>query len=92
MADGDSLTLDTIAARAARHQDELDRDVVFFSVADLATRWRCSKATVRAIPIADLPWKNLGRGIKREMRRYHKADVEAYENAGAGTPGHRKSA
>ncbi|HEY9225217.1 MAG TPA: hypothetical protein VIP11_01135 [Gemmatimonadaceae bacterium] len=82
-------SLDVLASRAQRHQDEIDRDVVFFTIADLAKRWRCVKSTVREIPFDQLPWKNLGRGLIRESRRYHRADVEAYENAGEGTPGHR---
>jgi hypothetical protein len=88
--DLDDLT--ALAERAQRHQDELDRDVKFFTIADLAKRWRCAKSTVRDIPFDDLPWKNLGRGLQREARRYHPQDVVAFENAGAGTPGHRKSA
>lgn len=68
-----------IRARAARHQDELDRDTRFLTVADLAARWRCAKGTVRAISKLALPYVNLGHGLKRELRRYAPADVEAYE-------------
>lgn len=38
-----------VRARAERHADELDRNTRFFTIADLAARWRCSKTTVRAI-------------------------------------------
>lgn len=69
-----------IRARAQRHQDELDRDTKFYTVADLAARWKCSKATVRAIATSRLPYTNLGHGLKRELRRYHPDDVAAYES------------
>ncbi len=65
--------------RAEAHQRELDRDTAFFSVADLARRWGCSKNTVRGIPKADLPYLNLGHGLSRELRRYPPAGVYAYE-------------
>jgi hypothetical protein len=73
--------LDVIRAKAQRHQDEIDRDTRFFTVADLAARWGVSKNTVRAIPADQLPHKNLGSGLVRECRRYHPADVAAYEAA-----------
>jgi hypothetical protein len=74
-------TLDEIRGRAMRHQEELDRDTKFFTVADLAARWKCSKATVRAIPTSRLPYTNLGTGLKRELRRYRPDHVAAYETA-----------
>lgn len=69
-----------IRARAQQHQDELDRDLCFLTIAALARRWGTSKTTVREIPFADLPWRNLGRGLVRERRRYDPADVDAYES------------
>ena len=71
--------LDELRARAARHQDELDRDTRFLTVADLARRWRCSTTTVRAISHTALPYLNLGHGLVKVVRRYRLADVEAYE-------------
>lgn len=70
-----------IRARAQRHQDEIDRDTKFFSVADLAARWACSKGTVRAIAKTTLPYTNLGNGLQRELRRYHPDAVAAFESA-----------
>lgn len=72
-------SLEEVRARAQRHGDELGRDEFFFTAARLARRWGVSTSTVRAIPFAELPWKNLGRGLVRELRRYHPDDVEAYE-------------
>lgn len=93
MPDLQAVTLPEIAARAQRHQDEIDRDVVFFTIADLAKRWRCAKATVRAFPFDRLPWTNMGHGLKRECRRYRKVDVEAFEAAGRALPrGRQRSA
>lgn len=69
-----------IRERAQRHQEELDRNTRFLTVADLAARWRCSKGTVRAISKKTLPYVNLGNGLVRELRRYRPADVEAYES------------
>lgn len=68
-----------IRARARQHQDELEKNARFLTIAALAARWGVGKTTVRAIPFADLPWRNLGRGLVRESRRYDPADVDAYE-------------
>lgn len=73
----DSLAV--VRERAQRHQEELDRDTRFFSVGALAARWGVSKGTVRAIPRGELFYKNMGRGLKRELRRYAPDDVYAYE-------------
>lgn len=71
--------LATIRAAAQQHQDELDRDLRFLTIAALARRWGMSKTSVRDIPFEDLPWRNLGRGLVRERRRYDPADVDRYE-------------
>jgi hypothetical protein len=71
--------LATVRDRAQRHQDELDRNTRFYTVGDLAARWRCAKGTVRSISKLALPYTNLGHGLKRELRRYHPDDVAAYE-------------
>jgi len=42
-------------ARTQRHQDELDQDTRFLTVADLAARWGVTKATVRAVSKKALP-------------------------------------
>ena len=72
--------LETIRAAAQQHEDELDRDRRFLTVAQLAARWGIGKTNVRAIPFADLPYRNLGRGLVRESRRYDPTDVDAYES------------
>lgn len=71
--------LAAIRARALLHEQQLDRDTAFFTVGDLAARWGVSKGTIRAISTTALPYVNLGNGLKRELRRYHPADVAAYE-------------
>lgn len=68
-----------IRARAERHQQELDKNLRYFTVGDLAKRWGCSSTTVRAIAKTTLPYLNLGQGLMRELRRYRPEDVEAYE-------------
>jgi len=69
-----------LTAKAARHQMDLEKNVAFFSVQTLATRWGCSTPTVRAIPSTALPYLNLGHGLQRELRRYRPEDVYAYES------------
>lgn len=83
-------SLEALRARAQRHQDAIDRDTRFFTVAQLAARWGVAKNTVRAIPAAALPYTNLGQGTRREHRRYHPDDVIAYEaeTAAQGRPQH----
>ncbi len=68
-----------LQAKAKAHQDAIDRDTRFFDVGTLAKRWGVSPNTVRAIPAASLPFLNVGSGLQRERRRYHPADVIAYE-------------
>jgi hypothetical protein len=74
-------TLAEVRARAERHQDEIDRDTRFLSIADLMARWNVGRTTIRAIPASALPYVNLGNGLVRERRRYRPEDVEAYEEA-----------
>lgn len=74
-----NATLDALRAKAQAHQDQIDRDTRFFDVPTLAARWGCSANTVRAIPSSLLPFLNVGSGLQRERRRYHPADVAAYE-------------
>lgn len=72
-------TLEELRARAAAHQQHLDRNTVLLSVDDLRRRFNCSANTVRAIPVALLPYINIGTGLTRERRRYLPDDVMAYE-------------
>jgi hypothetical protein len=72
-------SLEELRARAAAHQEHLDRNTKFYTVADLAARWGCSKTSVRAISAELLPYLNVGSGLQRELRRYRPADVEAFE-------------
>lgn len=71
--------LDTIRARARQHERELDMATRFLRVKHLAERWDISESSVRAIPFADLPYAEHGRGAKHKHRRYDPADVLAYE-------------
>lgn len=71
--------LDAIRARAAEHNDEIE-SVQWFTVADLAKRWRVSETTVRSIPADELRYKEFGNGEHLKRRRYKLAWVEAYEN------------
>ena len=71
--------LDTLRAKAAQHQQHLDRNTVYFDVQALAKRWGVSATTVRAIPASLLPYMHAGTGLVRERRRYHPDDVMAYE-------------
>lgn len=71
--------LDELRAKAAAHQQHLDRNTKYLDVQALASRWGCSLTTVRAIPNTLLPYLNIGTGLVRERRRYHPDDVYAYE-------------
>jgi hypothetical protein len=53
--------------------------VRFFSVLELARRWGVSPNTVRIIPRDELPFLELGGGQNLRRRRYHPADVIAFE-------------
>jgi hypothetical protein len=75
---GDSR-LSAIRERAAEHEAELDADVVYFTIQDLAARWRLATGTVRAISRERLPYKEFGSGHYRKRRRYHPRDVHAFE-------------
>jgi len=72
-------TAGEMRAKAVAHQEYLDRNTKYLTIEDLRRRWSCSSTTVRAIPRTVLPWKNVGRGLVREARRYHPDDVLAYE-------------
>ena len=72
-------TAGELRAKAEAHQAYLDRNTKYFTVDDLRRRWACAASTVRAIPRTVLPWKNVGRGLVKESRRYHPDDVYAYE-------------
>lgn len=74
-----SLALQEIRARARQHQAEIDLSIVYLEVSDLARRFGCAPSTVRDIPRDRLPYMELGRGRKLKRRRYHPADVIAYE-------------
>lgn len=76
-----TATLDELRERANAHQQHLDRNTVYLSIADLRARWGCSANTVRAIPFPSLPYLNIGTGLQREYRRYHPDAVYAYELA-----------
>ena len=73
-----AITLDEIRARAAQHDLELSR-YELLTVKDLCQRWRLSGTSVRAIPIDELPFLDLGKGLVKAVRRYRLDDVEAYE-------------
>lgn len=72
-------TLDELRAKAAAHQNHIDRNTKWLDVKTLAARWGCSPSTVRAIPSHLLPFMNIGTGLERERRRFHPDDVAAYE-------------
>lgn len=72
-------TLDELRAKAAAHQQHIDRNTKFYDVPTLAARWGCSPGTVRAIPASALPFLNIGTGLQRERRRFHPDDVARYE-------------
>lgn len=73
------LDLLTYRERAKAHQTELDAAVIYLKPKQLAARWQVSLGTVYAIPSDMLPWKPFGRGTVKQQRRYHPADVEAFE-------------
>lgn len=66
--------------KAMAHQRQIDARAKFFTVQQLAERWCCSASSVRNIPFDRLPYTAIGRGAKREHRRYDPADVERYEH------------
>lgn len=70
--------LHAIRAKAREHQEDLEAPQ-WLSTADLARRFGISESTVRSIPADELPWKQFGRGLKHQRRRYRLSDVEAYE-------------
>lgn len=72
-------TREELRERAETHQKQLDRDANKWTVQDIADRWGCACSTVRAVPIALLPYINIGQGLVRERRRYDPDDVYAYE-------------
>lgn len=74
-------TVSEIRERAKLHEEELD-SLKWFTVSQLAARWRLSESTVREIPASELRFKEFGNGQKRR-RRYKPSWVEAYENAAA---------
>jgi hypothetical protein len=74
-----STDLGAVRERARAHQRELAARATFLTVQDLAARWGCADSTVRAVPFARLPYAVIGRGGRREHRRYDPALVEAYE-------------
>jgi hypothetical protein len=74
----DSATLAEIRARAAEHDDDV-QSVTWYTVADLAARWKLSQTTVRLIPKEELHYKEFGAGKSHRRRRYRREWVEAYE-------------
>jgi hypothetical protein len=75
----DSATLAEIRARAAQHDDEIQSET-WYTVADLAARWKLSQTTVRLIPKDELQYKEFGSGRTHRRRRYKAEWVLAYEN------------
>lgn len=73
-------TIDEIRARAREHEDEIE-SLQWFTVDDLAKRWRISGATVRTIPKTELQFKEFGQGEHKKRRRFRSDWVESYENA-----------
>ncbi len=69
----------TIRARAAAHQEEIDRATRFLTPQDLARRWSLSVSTIRDIPRDELPFYEFGTGRLHKRRRYAPADVAAFE-------------
>jgi hypothetical protein len=82
--------LTEIRARARKHQEELD-EPKWLSISAVAARWGISDATVRTIPVDELPYKEFGQGHKLKRRRYRLADVEAYEAIDVRHTGRRAS-
>jgi hypothetical protein len=70
-----------LRAKAEAHQRRLDAESTFYTVQELAALLGCAPASVRAIPFARLPWTTIGRGARRQHRRYDPRDVEAYRAA-----------
>jgi hypothetical protein len=70
----------TLRERREAHEASLG-DPQWFTPQQLAKRWQVSHTTVRAIPIAELRYKEFGQGEKLKRRRYKLAWIEAYEDA-----------
>lgn len=70
--------LATLRAKRDAHEAALPVSE-WYTPAQLATRWHLSLSTVRQIPASVLPFKEFGGGEKLKRRRYHAADVAAYE-------------
>jgi hypothetical protein len=77
---GDRDQLQALRERAAEHNDEIE-SVRWYTVADLARRWRISETTVRGIPLEELRYKEFGNGEHLKRRRYRSDWVDTYENA-----------
>lgn len=73
-------TLAELRARAREHDDEIESRR-WFTPAELAERWRVSETTVRAIPRAQLFYKEFGAGTKLKRRRYREDWVQTYEES-----------
>jgi hypothetical protein len=73
-----SAALQEIRTRARAHQAEIDLSVRYLTVQNLAGRWSVAESTVRDIPRDQLPYKEFGKK-RLKRRRYHPADVAAYE-------------
>lgn len=67
--------IEELRARAADHARQLDA-VLWVKVDQLAARWAVDREIITAIPRSELPYLEFG---KSNSRRYHPADVEAYE-------------
>jgi hypothetical protein len=74
-----SAVLQELRARAKAHQADIDLSIVYLEVSDLAARFNVAPSTVRDIPRDRLPYAEFGKGRKLKRRRYHPADVIAYE-------------
>lgn len=73
-------TMEQLRAEGADHNDEI-ASLKWYTVAELAKRWRLAQTTVRAIPIDELKFKEFGSGKKLKRRRYRSDWLESYENA-----------
>lgn len=73
-------TIDELRARAREHEDEIE-SVQWFTIDELAKRWRISAATVRTISFDELKFKEFGKGEKKKRRRFRSDWVAAYEGA-----------
>jgi len=56
--------------------------LAFATVAELAARWRVDASTVTAVPFDQLPWVNLARSGRKQLRRYDPEAVRAFEARG----------